>query len=252
MNHREKQILCGLFLSKFDRAGLEYLGFEAFTEAFNAIGYGIEARPASIKNYRDEIDPYFPNERKGWHKRPLRDHCRRVLDAYKALGIEEMGEMVKSFLLPEQEIERIPQVKKVMSLHDASVGSSFAKRLITGRAAEQYFAANSHTMPEFEGWTATDTTAWGCGFDFKLTNGGGGFRAIEVKGIRARSGQIQMTELEHSMAEALVEDYYLVVVRNFIEAPFHSVFQNPLQSTLTLSRTERQEVRVSWNANVTE
>ncbi len=206
MNHREKQILCGLFLSKFDRAGLNYLGFDSFTEAFNAIGYGLQARPASIKNYRDELAPYFPNERKGWHKRSLRDHCRRVISSYTGWSIEEMGQMVKGFLLPAQEAEQIAQVKRVMALHDTNVGTSFAKKLITGRAAEQYFAANGPTMEEFEGLTVIDTTAWGCGFDFKLTNTRGAFRAVEVKGIRAKCGQIQMTELEHAMAEALVED----------------------------------------------
>ena len=81
--HRDRQILCGLFLSKFDKDGLGYLGFSGFTEAFNALGLGIGAKPASIKNYRDEFDPQFPNRRRGWHSRPLREHCRRILEEYK-------------------------------------------------------------------------------------------------------------------------------------------------------------------------
>jgi hypothetical protein len=66
---REKSIICGLFLSKFDSAGLGALEFSTFKEAFNVLGLAINAKPASIKNYRDELDPLFPNSRQGWHKR---------------------------------------------------------------------------------------------------------------------------------------------------------------------------------------
>lgn len=45
---REQLILVGLFLSKFDFAGLEELGFENFVEAFNVLGYALGAKPASI------------------------------------------------------------------------------------------------------------------------------------------------------------------------------------------------------------
>ena len=57
---REKLILAGLFLSKFDTLGLAMLGFEGFTEAFNVIGFALGGKPASIKNYRDEFDPLEP------------------------------------------------------------------------------------------------------------------------------------------------------------------------------------------------
>jgi hypothetical protein len=57
---REKLILTGLYLSKYDALGLKKLGFESFKEAFNVVGYAMGSQPASIKNYRDEFDPLFP------------------------------------------------------------------------------------------------------------------------------------------------------------------------------------------------
>lgn len=72
---REKLILVGLYLAKYDSLGLKRLGFGSFLEAFNVMGYAIGSRPASIKNYRDEFDPLFPNRRKGWH------NARRVTTA---------------------------------------------------------------------------------------------------------------------------------------------------------------------------
>ncbi len=62
---RDKSILVGLYLSKFDDEAIENLGFKGVTEAFNTLGYSIGSKPASIKNYRDEFDPFFPNPRKG-------------------------------------------------------------------------------------------------------------------------------------------------------------------------------------------
>lgn len=59
IKNRDKLILCGLFLSKFDTFGLKKLGFSSFTEAFNVLGYALEAKAMNIKNYRDEFDPYF-------------------------------------------------------------------------------------------------------------------------------------------------------------------------------------------------
>lgn len=251
MNRRDRQIVCGLFLSKFDREGLDYLGFETFTEAFNALGYGLQARPASIKNYRDELDPFFPNERKGWHRRPLREHCQQIIDEYRDTDIARLGELVKGFLLPVEEVESMPEVKRVLSIHDADGTSSFAKRLITGRAAEQYFAANLAKMPEFIGFCATNTTGWGCGFDFKLTNATREtYRAVEVKGLRTKCGQVQMTQLEHDVADALLDAYYLVIVRNFAETPFHTIVKNPVRSVLPLTRVERREVRISWSLSI--
>src|SRR5882672_3566570 len=95
---REKLILVGLYLSKYDSIGLKKLGFGSFVEAFNVFGYAMKARPASIKNYRDEFDPLFPNRRKGWHKRPIRDYCVSVFEEYKGLDLESFAGLIKSFV----------------------------------------------------------------------------------------------------------------------------------------------------------
>ena len=94
---REKLILAGLFLSKYDTAGLKKLGFDSFVEAFNVIGYALGSKPASIKNYRDEFDPLFTNRRKGWHKRARREYCLKVFEQYKSLDLQAFSSLVRSF-----------------------------------------------------------------------------------------------------------------------------------------------------------
>src|SRR5437868_15440590 len=88
---REKLILAGLFFSKYDSIALRKLGFTTFIEAFNAIGYALGSQPSSIKNYRDEFDPLFPNHRKGCHKRPIRRHCRELFEEYSSLQVDSFA-----------------------------------------------------------------------------------------------------------------------------------------------------------------
>ena len=62
------------------------------------MGYALGSKPASVKNYRDEFDPLFPNDRQGWHKRPMRPYCRKVYEEYRDLDFETFTGLVKSFV----------------------------------------------------------------------------------------------------------------------------------------------------------
>ena len=245
---RDKLILSGLYLSKFDTDGLRNLGFDNFVEAFNVIGYALGSRPASIKNYRDEFDPLFPNKRKGWHKRPTREYCREKVEEYGQLKLNEFTALVQSFFgfvspdIPDQPRDR----------QTDSAQSVFAQRLATGLAAEQYFASFHHDVPAFRGMLLEDTTRYGCGYDFRLRKERGheDFLAVEVKGLTDYSGTVSITPKEYEAASALRDRFFLFVVRNFREKPSHTVIQDPLVSGLEFKRTERMIVQVSWLASL--
>ncbi|MCX6854395.1 MAG: DUF3883 domain-containing protein [Verrucomicrobia bacterium] len=247
IDSRSKQVLAGLFLSKFDEAGLSALGFETFTEAFNALGYGLGGRPASIKNYRDEFDPLFPNKRQGWRNRKRRDYCIRIEQDYRDLGFDDFAQLIGS-LVNTANLEATIDASEDTAQTDAS---SFAKRLITGKAAEQYFINRFDTLPEFTGYELEDTTSIGCGYDFRLwPSQGTDFKAVEVKGMAERSGGLLLTNKEYNSAAKLTNRFFLVVVRNFRETPFHTVHANPLAGSLSFIRRERVIVDVSWTSTV--
>jgi hypothetical protein len=244
---REQLILAGLYLSKYDSIGLKKLGFSSFIEAFNVMAYAMGARPASIKNYRDEFDPLFPNRRKGWHKRPVRSYCRKVFDNYKDLDLESFAGLIKSFVGYDENAWSLSQEK---GKHEES-GSRFAKRLITGLAAEQYFAAVQPKVPEFNGYAVEDATRLGCGYDFRLTRDAAkDFLAVEVKGLSGRTGSLSLTPKEYEVASELKDRFYLFVVKNFQETPSHQVFRNPLSGELEFTKVERLTVNVSWVTGV--
>jgi hypothetical protein len=244
---REKLILAGLYLSRYDSLGLRKLGFETFQEAFNVIGYALGSRPATIKNYRDEFDPLTGNRRKGWHKRAIRDYCRRVFDQYSTLDLDSFTGLLKAFARYDE--------NAWSEIHGAEEpgarSSQFANRLITGLAAEQYFESVQPNVAEFQGHVVENTTSLGCGYDFRLrTDRCDDFLAVEVKGLRERTGGLSMTPKEHEVAATLRERFFLFVVKNFQESPFHEIFQNPLSGPLQFRKREVVAVRVSWLATV--
>lgn len=247
ISSREKLILAGLYLSKYDSLGLETLGFKSFQEAFNVIGYGLGSRPASIKNYRDEFDPLFPNKRRGWYKRPRREYCVEIYKRFKDLDLETFSALLKSFVGYDENALSVTESKD----EKKDGGALFAKRLVTGLAAERYFEALQPKLPEFKDYTIENTTRLGCGYDFRLARkADDNFLAVEVKGLQDRTGSLALTPKEYDAAASLSERFFLFVVKNFRDLPTHVIYRNPLSSNLKFTRKERVVVQVSWSTTI--
>jgi len=246
MKMRDKSILVGLYLAKFDEQGVKALGFDSFKEAYNVIGFSLGIKPMSIKNYRDEFDPQFPNKRLGWHKREMRPYVKEIFDEFKNLEMEQFIKLIKEFVYKNYELDIL--MEKIEKKND--VNSSFAKRLVTGLAAEQYFEQNYKQIEIFKNFDLENTTKLGCGFDFKLNSRSSDFLAIEVKGINENSGNIIMTEKEFYVAKELNDRYFLYVVKNFIEKPSPKCIQNPAHGNLNFKRIELFIKQVSWSVYV--
>jgi hypothetical protein len=247
IGRREKQILAGLYLSKYDSLGLKKLGFDSFAEAFNVMGYALGSRPASLKNYRDEFDPLMPNRRKGWHKRELREYCAKILNEYKNLDLQSFTALIKSFLgFNENDVSPFRTSRK-----SGKSDSAFANRLITGLAAERYFESVQPKLAEFKEYSVENTTRIGCGYDFRLhAQRPIDFLAVEVKGMKDRTGTLSLTPKEHGVAKELRERFFLFVVKNFREKPYHEIYPNPLSGGLRFKKTENVIVQVSWCVSV--
>ncbi|MDR3366422.1 MAG: DUF3883 domain-containing protein [Prevotellaceae bacterium] len=236
---RDKQILIGLFLSKFDRKGLDALGFSGFMEAYNTLGLAIGAKPLSLRNYRDEFDPYFPNPRRGW-QRPMKEYCRTLYDCYSSLKFDDFHDLVKTFLIPNYDVEQI--IEKIEKIDKTE---SIAKRLITGKSAEEYFKIHYTTINQFKEYELKDTTNLACGFDFKLSHQTN-FYCVEVKGVNLNTGSVMMTEKEFFVAGELKQQYCLFVVMNFIEKPYHQLFFDPLNCRLDFKKIERNVTQTNY------
>jgi hypothetical protein len=76
------------------------------------------------------------------------------------------------------------------------------------------------------------------------------FLAVEVKGLSEKSGSLSLTPKEHQVASALTGRFFLFVVKNFRESPYHEIYPDPLAGALRFSKKERVVVHTSWLANV--
>ncbi len=131
-------------------------------------------------------------------------------------------------------------------------GSTFAQRLITGLAAENYFESVHAGLAEFAGCQLENTTRLGCGYDFRLRKAQQeqDFLAVEVKGLKDQRGRLSMTPKEHDVAASLKDRFFLFVVRNFRESPSHEIFRNPVAGTLQFKKVERVTIKVSWLTSI--
>lgn len=241
-NDRDMAILIGLFLSRFNQDALNAFDFTGYHQAYNVLGYALNVKPKSINNYRDEFDPYFPNGRKGWN-RDMKAHSKIVFDLAKDLTFEQFVFIIKAHL-SHTEIDWTDI--KQPSRHYGDPKEFSAERLITGKAAEEYFVQKCHTIEMFNGFQITNTTDLGCGFDFKLSKGMERYY-VEVKGMNTRTGNILMTEKEHRVAEELTDRYCLFVVRDFRQTPFHNYYFDPLHSDrLLFEKHERKVIQTTF------
>lgn len=250
-SQRERLMLAGLFLSKFSKEGLRHLGFETFSEAYNAMGYALGGKPTSIKNYMQEFDPLFPNGRKGWHGREMRAHCREAFEQFGSLPLARFARLLKPLLFPED--KTLPEGLEELEIfrEETLENESFSKRLITGVAAEGFFESSFPGIAEFSDHALHNVTRFGCGFDFRVQPAvASPFLAVEVKGIAGTAGDVMMTSKEHRVAEHLGDRYYLCVVRSFIEKPVLSLYRNPLKHGFEFTPRERCQTTITWHSRV--
>ncbi len=74
--------------------------------------------------------------------------------------------------------------------------------------------------------------------------------AVEVKGMRTPTGQIQLTEKEFKMAQYLSARFYLYVVTDFAHTPKPRVIENPLDAGIAFEeRAIKSEQRI-WVAQI--
>ncbi len=241
MKNRDIAVLCGLFLSKWNQSGLLALGLGSYREAYNVLGLSLGVAPASINNYRDEFDPLFPNGRKGWHKRALRSYCERVYEEFGGYGLEEFTAL----------IAKLSGIDFGQSEDTDEEVSAYAKRMLTGIAAENYFVKNFKQEEPFAKGTIRDMTRAGCGYDFSVVSPDvDDFLAVEVKGINDKSGGISMTEKEYDVASTFRKRFFLYVVTNMETTPLPITYEDPLHSKLAFKRTERNVRHTTWMTRI--
>ncbi len=124
----QKEMLAGLFLSKFNtktcKAGLKRLGYSTFQDAYNGLADLVGGNPLSVRNYRDEFDPVFPNGRTGYNMRKMHPTRKAMFDAYGWMDLETMAQLLEEQFLGTEKFKH--DLDDVME--SSTTGAEVAKR----------------------------------------------------------------------------------------------------------------------------
>ena len=94
----EDSLAITYYLSRTNVEGLKKLGYKSFASAFKDLAEILQQKPATLKNMRDEFDPYFDNGRAGWYQRELSPSRKKVFDYFSNITDEELEEEIRDIL----------------------------------------------------------------------------------------------------------------------------------------------------------
>jgi hypothetical protein len=237
-------IVVGYAMSRLDSRFLAAQRLRSWKAAFERAGKALRVPPSSLKNLRDEFDPFHENPRKGWHNRPLRPNRQRVLSDFFDVSDDALLECVERILTGDEPAtaEIVESVRQV-----ARPTYNVAERLLTGRLAEDFFLGSCDKIIGVGRSALIDQRFSALGFDFGVA--GMPERAIEVKGLKLLQGNILFTDREWAEAKLRREDYWLVVVGNLASSPSARVWRSP-HDCLTAACRYQRTLSATWTARV--
>jgi len=237
-------IIVAYAMSRLDRNFMGRFHYNSWREAFDDVGRQLGVPPASMKNLRDEFDPFHGNPRKGWHKRALRPNRQRVLGEFCDASDDAVAEVVTRILKADKEVRKL--ITKPIASSRSHV-QNVAERLRTGRLAEEYFVAHSEKICGFSASELIDCRFDARGFDFGVASDGR--LGIEVKGLKSLRGEILFTDYEWRQAVHRKSFYWLVVVALLRRSPRAILIKDPSVHVPVVS-TIRKSIVISWKATV--
>lgn len=236
-------LIVGYAMSHLGPAYLAARNLATWRAAYAEAGQSLAVNPNSIKNLRQEFDPFHTG--RGWRNRPIRPSRQRVLGELAEVSDDALREMIACILARDQ--DAIAPALDALAAAATPVVANVAERLLTGRLAEEYFLVHCRALVQVEPNDVLDLRQAAGGFDFGVRHQPE--RAIEVKGLKPFQGGILFTDREWKEAKTRRGDYWLVVVGNLAAEPAARVIRDPYASLEAKLITETS-VKMTWRSNV--
>ncbi len=249
----ELGMVVAFFLSKFGENSLGRLGFRSYKQAFEETGQVLGINPNSVKNWRDEFDPYYDNGRKGWYQREIRPSRLKVIATFDSLGEDALLAVVLDIVHHdrrqkiETELHAILKEIKAADSKKETKKVDYIARGPTGRMAEEFFISQFHAgLTPFDG-VLQDCRDNGVGYDFEVDNiQSQSF--VEIKGSAKESSGITFTDKEWIMAKEKQDFYFLGLVTDISVSPKIKFLKNP-GNKLTPTYRAYTTISVNWSVN---
>ena len=247
MNTNLLAIIVAFYLSKFNKEGLNNLGFKNDADAFETTANALGVKKNYVKFRRDEFDPIHP-WRKGW-QRPMDSRIIKSIEALQDIEEPDLRDIVMK-ILHDNNYRYSDEVKKITSLFSeeksekVAIGK-FILRAPTGRAAEDFFIKYfSESKKPIEG-NLIDCRDLGVGYDFRIEAHDEIF-FVEVKGLSDFSGGVLFTSKEWIVAQNEGDNFFLCVISNISEIPEVLFIQNPAKK-LKPKKNIYTTIQISWS-----
>ncbi len=247
-------MIVAFYLSKFGGEGLARLGFRTYRQAFDEVGRSLHVKPNSVKNWRDEFDPYYDNERKGWYQRGIRPSRQEVMTAFDDLSEDALRAVVVDIIRSADRQKVETQLRTVLKkIQESGKRKKINRKAVytargpTGRMAEEFFISRFHAERTPFSGVLKDCRDDGTGFDFEITAQGNRL-LVEVKGLAKEFGGITFTDKEWKVANETQNDYFLGLVTQVATSPKIGFVQNPA-CNFAPAYHAYTIVSVSWTIN---
>lgn len=241
---RTSALLIGYAMSRLDTQYLALRGLTSWQSAYKEASTALGVQPASLKNLRDEFDPFHSNGRAGWRSRAIRPDRQRILDEMTAVGGEALAALVDRLIAGDEDATN----EAIDSLSVTNrIAHNVAERLLTGRLAEEFFLTHSKSLVGLEAEALRDRRDNACGYDFGVKSDPS--MAIEVKGMKGLKGAIQFTDREWIEAGVRTSKYLVVVVGNLARSPKANIIADPCASLKATCRY-RASLTATWEARI--
>jgi hypothetical protein len=255
----ELAMIVAFYLSKYGERGLANLGYRSYRQAFDSVGDLLGVKSNSVKNWRDEFDPFYDNSRKGWYRRGIRPTRAKVMEAFDGLSETAITAIVRDIVNPERSGSvastlkaTLAEIEKADTVQDEATQKAirYTPRGPTGRMAEELFIAKFCAgLTPFTG-KLQDRRDEGMGFDFEVISERGS-SLIEVKGLAKERGGISFTDKEWSVANQNQNLYFLGLVTDLLTSPRIGFLQNPAKN-LTPAYYAYTTITVNWSVSANQ
>lgn len=245
MINNDQAIIVSYYLSRFNDEAVENLGYKSWRDAFENLSQKLQINKHTIKNWRDEFDP-FHGHRAGWHQRQPRKTISNIMSQFELLEEYDIRPIVEEILkgnhiqLPSFDTSETTVVANPI----------FILRGPTGKKAEQFFIEYHRINKLPIAGKLIDTRDFGCGYDFEIiTNAHKHY--IEVKGLASNIGGLLFTNKEWETAKQERTKYTVCLVSNINDSPKISFINDPF-SKLSPRKNIIQTVQVQWSVSNNE
>lgn len=240
------------YLSRFNETAYQNLGFGTQRETHIRLGAILKTKPHTIKNMRDQFDPYH-GHRAGWHQEPLSPSRAKVSEALHDLSENEVWLIVKRIINNRAELES-EGLDNLLSLVNAETdkksGTKWILRGVTGKQAEEFFIKKFQNDQLPVSGKLIDCRQDGVGYDFRIEGNLEDY-FIEIKGIADFDGGVLFTNKEWSTAQEKSDRYYLGIVSNIRNTPEINFVQDPFK-VLKAKMHILNVLQISWSVTASQ